>query len=729
MLRDLAPRLYQQTILGTAALKNTLVVLPTGLGKTAIAVMLASQRLTQYPDSKVLFLTPTKPLAEQHLATLERHLGLPQEAYALFTGAVSPAERAALWQKTRIVVGTPQGVENDVLGNKIDLTHVSLLVLDEAHHATGNYSYCFLAKQYAARARFPRILGLTASPGSDLEKIREICRNLFVEAVEVRTLQDADVAPYVQDITTDWVEVDLPEPLVEVQKLLADCLRVKLAAVQHLGYVHRLQMSRKELLQLQAQLHGEIAQGSYDGALLHAVSLVAEALKVYHALELLETQGIAALSKYLQKLEAEARQGKSKAARNLAADALFKSACVRTARLVEANVEHPKLAKTAAIVQEELARDPQAKTIVFTQYRDSGVEVVKALRQLPGMRAALFVGQAKRGETGLSQKEQKAMLDEFRAGKVNALVCTSVGEEGLDIPAVDLVLFYEPIPSAIRHIQRRGRTGRQRAGRVLVLVTKGTRDATYRWAAYHREKRMHHVLRQLKRGLAVTPVEMPVRQAAGQQVQVVADYREKGSEVMKQLVELGLVLQLEKLQAADYLCSAQCAVEFKTVEDFVSSLIDGRLLEQLKELKRNFAKPLVIVQGTQDIYAVRKVHPNAIRGMLATIAVSFGIPILQTKNALESAGLIAVIARREQDTSRDVSLHAKKPLTLSEQQEYLVSALPGVGLKMAQALLKHFGTVERLATATAEELKNVEGVGEVIAARIREVLEKEYRKG
>lgn len=733
MLQNFTPRLYQETILATAVKKNTLVVLPTGLGKTAIAFMLTANRLKNYPKSKILLLAPTKPLAEQHLTTFKSNLSLPEEKFALFTGAVSPSKRSDLWQNAQIIIGTPQGTENDILGDKISIEDVSLLILDEAHHATGDYSYCFIAKQYTKKAKFPKILGLTASPGSNIEKIKEVCQNLFIEAVEVRTLTDPDVQQYIKEIQTEWIKVELPFSFKQIQKFLSDCYLSKLSAIKKLGYLNTLRMSKKDLLQLQAQLHAQISQGNKDGMLLRSLSLLAEAVKVHHALELLETQGIPALYKYLQKLETEARNAKSKAAKNLANDINFKSAFIKTAQLADAKLTHPKFIALLDIVKKEISEETNRtkKIIVFTQYRDSATEIVKALSSLPNTQAKLFVGQAKKSDTGMTQKEQKAILDSFSSNTFNTLVCTSVGEEGLDIPAVDLVIFYEPIPSAIRHIQRRGRTGRQETGRVIILVTKNTRDVAYRWSAYNKEKQMLRILEQLKKEFTLqynqpsTTLKPFIQEE--QKIQIISDYREKGSEVMKELVDLGISLKLEKLQSADYLCSAQCAVELKTVEDFVTSIIDGRLIEQLKEIKRNFQKPLVIIQGEQDIYSVRKVHPNAIRGMLATIAVSFGIPILQTKNSKETASLLAIIAKREQDTTRDISLHAKKPLTLAEQQEYLVSALPNVGLKMAQSLLKHFGSVEKLANATIEELKEVEGIGDILAQRIKEVLEKEYK--
>src|SRR3989344_826533 len=675
MLLNFTPRLYQETILATAARKNTLVVLPTGLGKTAIAFMLAAQRLRQYPQSKILFLSPTKPLAEQHFSTFQKHLDMPKEKFALFTGAVSPEKRQIQWKDAQVIIGTPQGIENDVLGDKIALENVSLLILDEAHHATGDYSYCFLAQQYMKKANFTRILGLTASPGSDAEKIKEVCKHLHIEAVEIRTLDDPDVAQYIQETTTEWLSVNLPTSFAEILVFLKECSLSRLRQVKQYGYLNTLDVRKKELLMVQAQLFSE-AQGNKDPNVFHSLSLLAGALKVEHAIELLETQGIAPLYSYFQKLEVEAREGKTKAAQALAADINFKSAFIKASQLFEAGIKHPKLVKLTDIVEQEIAT--VKKILIFTQYRDSATAIVESLSKLPGITAKIFVGQTKKGDTGMSQKQQKELMEDFRAGNCNILVCTSVGEEGLDIPEVDLVIFYEPIPSAIRHIQRRGRTGRHDLGRVIILMAAGTRDVRYRWVAHHKEQRMVRILKQLKKTFVTVPQDQPTLASfvpKDQKITIIVDYREKGSDVMKEL-----------------------------------------------------NKPLILVQGTEDMYAIRKVHAHAIQGMLAAITVSFGIPLLQTKNAKETASLLAVIAKREQDTGRDVQLHAKKPATLAEQQEYVISALPSVGLKLAQQLLRNFGSVEKLVNASIAELKKVEGIGDILADRIKRVCVEGYKK-
>ena len=730
MLRGFVPRLYQETILATAALKNTLVVLPTGMGKTGVAMLLSAQRLKQFPNSKILILAPTKPLAEQHLFTFQQGFDLPPEKMVLFTGDVSPEKRAELWQSAQLIFSTPQGLENDVIGSKVDLSNVSLLVFDEAHRATGNYSYVFVAKQYQKRASWPRILALTASPGSETEKIDEVCKNLFIEAVEIRTDRDPDVQPYIQPIDIKWVKVELPEEFLKVKVMLEKCIRSKVDDLKKYNVRAGAFMSKKDVLQLQAQLHAKLSSGERDFDAMRCVSLLAEIIKAQHALELLETQGAVQLMKYMNEMFADARTSKVKAVKNLTADLHFKTAYVLAQKLVDSNIEHPKIPALREFVKNEFESNKMSKMILFTQYRDSAVKLCEELNSVPGAIAKIFVGQQKKGETGLSQKQQSEILDMFRDGLFNVLIATSVAEEGLDIPSVDIVLFYEPIPSAIRSIQRRGRTGRNEKGRVVIFLAKGTRDEGYAWSARAKENRMVSVLEKLRTDLNTKLVvrTQSTLQSFDSGVKIFADYREKTTGTVKELVELGVNIKLEMLQSADYVLSSRVGVELKTVEDFVNSIIDGRLLEQLKSLKRNYERPIIILQGAQDIFGVRSIHPNAIRGMLATIAVSYGIPVLSCKDEKDSAALLLSIAKREQDDDKkDFSPHAdRKPLSLKEQQEYLVSALPNVGLNLAKELLKKFGSVSAVFSASEEKLKEVDGVGEKIAGLIRDVAGKPY---
>jgi Fanconi anemia group M protein len=736
LIKNITPRLYQETILSTCVDKNCLVVLPTGLGKTLVALMLASQRLKCFPNSKVLFLAPTKPLVEQHLKTFRQHFEIEDEKLAVFTGHVNPEKRGVMWKEAKIVFSTPQGLENDVITNRVNLSEVSLLVFDEAHRATGDYAYTFVAKQYHRKARYPRILALTASPGSEVEKINEVCKNLFIEDVELRTDEDPDVAPYIQEMEIEWVKVDFPSEFERIRKHLKDCYESKLKEVQNFGYVKPYQISngKTQILRLQGGLHAEIAKGDKSFEIMRSVSLLAEAMKAEHAVELVETQGIVPLLNYFQKIYSEAETSKVKAVKNLAADLNFKSGFILTKRLVEEGIDHPKIEVLKKRVEREVAGKKDVKIIIFNQFRDNAKKVYEMLDALPGVSAKMFVGQAKKNGTGLSQKEQKQILEEFRSGGFNCLVATSVAEEGIDIPCVDLVMFYEPVPSGIRTIQRRGRTGRQEKGRVAVLMTKGTREEAYKWSAHHKEKRMYRELGNLRSRFSGyterKDSNLDKYIAPELELNVFADVREKASGVIKELIDLGVSVKMQTLNVGDYLLSKRVGVEYKKVPDFVDSIVDGRLLEQIKDIKQNFERPMVIVEGDGDIYSQRNLHPNAIRGMLATITVSYGVPVLQTRNAKETAALMAVIAKREQDPdSKEFNPHgSRKPMTLREQQEYIVSAFPGVGPTLAKPLLERFGSVKSVVNACEDGLKEIERIGEKKAKEIQRVLSEGYEK-
>lgn len=757
MLKDFKPRLYQETIFATASMYNTLVVLPTGLGKTGIALMLTAHRLHQYPQSKVIIFAPTKPLVEQHLTTLQHHLPWTEEEknkhLVLFTGFVKPEKRQELWQQAKIIVATPQGMENDLINSKISFENVSLIVFDEAHRATGDYTYVWLAKQYEKTARFPKILALTASPGDTLEKINEIIMNLHIREIEVRMDTDHDVKPYVQEVDITWVPIEFPPVLKEVQQDLKLCFKTKLKGIQQHGYYSgSFTESKTEMLKLQGQLQGEIAQGNRDMNVLKSLSLAAEAMKVQYAIELVETQGTEALKLYMEDIEGQAATSKIKAVQNLVQDPHWRSGLLKIRLLYQRNVEHPKLEKLSTIITERISKKQDSKIIIFSSYRDTGNKITTELNKMQNIRARLFVGQANKRTTGLSQKEQVAMLEEFRQGKYNVLVSSSVGEEGLDIPQVDLVVFYEPIPSAIRHIQRIGRTGRQEKGSVIVLMTKDTRDESYRWSAHHKQQRMYRTLTDLKKKilLAQKPVETKSEKNStgtlktylqgssnprnnlqeGKKVTIIADYREKNSMIIKGCMELGVQITLEKLESADYLISDRVAVEFKTQEDFVDSLIDGRLLQQVAGLRDNFIKPLLVVEGDRDLYTLRNMNPNAIRGLLGSIAIDFSIPVLYTRNPKETAALFHLLAKREQlDNKKSISLHAdRKRGTTKDLQEFIIATLPGIGQKLAKDLLKNLKSVKTIINASEERLREIEFIGEKKAKRIKEIIDKEYNE-
>lgn len=714
-------RMYQISIAATALTKNTLVVIPTGLGKTTIAALVIASRLLN-EEGKVLFLAPTKPLVEQHARFLKKVLKV--EEIVSLSGEVSPEKRRELWGSARIIVSTPQVIENDLLAGRISLEDVILIVFDEAHRAVGNYAYVFIAKEYLRTARKPLILAMTASPGSDPERIMEVIQNLGIEAIEVRTEWDDDVALYVGKKRIEWLKVDIPEEMKEVKEKLEECVKIRFKRLRDLGIEVPENSSKRDLLALQEALQVEAAE-SGSSEIFEALSILAEILKLQHAIELIETQGVKAVKSYLRKLIREATsRGGSKAAKSIVNDPIFKKAVLA---LSKCKAEHPKLEKLKEVLKKQFEKNPDSRVIVFTNYRDSAEMLVNELSPL--FPVAKFVGQASRdNDKGMRQREQIETLDKFRRGEYKVLVATSVGEEGLDIPSTDLVVFYEAVPSEIRAIQRKGRTGRGREGRIVVLVTKGTRDEAYYYSSMKKERKMYDKILEIKRMLdrkQRSLGEYTLAEETG--VKVIVDSRELRSEVVKHLRDLGARIELRNLEVADYIVSDRVAVERKTVEDFLNSIIQkDRLFSQVAKMKSAYSRPVIIIEG-ENLYR-GGMHPNAVRGAIASLVIDFGIPVLRTSSPKETAELIFAMARREQEEKRRgvVEHAAKTKRTLKEEQEYIVSSISNVGSVIAKNLLDYFQTIENIATADEEELAKVPKVGKKIARRIRRVMTTPY---
>ncbi|WP_247003563.1 DEAD/DEAH box helicase [Halosolutus gelatinilyticus] len=798
-------RLYQLKLAGTAANHHTLVCLPTGLGKTTVSLLVTARRLDEV-GGKSLMLAPTKPLVQQHADFYREALQISDEEIVVFTGDVSPDDRAELWDEATVVMATPQVIENDLVGSRLSLADVTHVTFDECHRATGDYAYNYIAERYHADAREPLVTGMSASPGGDEEAILEVCENLGLQEVEVMTEEDADVSEFTHDTDVEWERIDLPDEVLEIRDALNEVIKDRLEKLKELGVAKSTQpdQSQKDLNRMRAELQQLINNDQSEG--FKGMSVHAEVMKLRQAVTLVETQSVEALRRYFDRQRNQARSsGASKASQRMVSDPRVREAMRNAENFDEL---HPKYRKARMLLAETLGLDGGDRVIVFTESRDTAEALTDFLSE--SFDAKRFVGQGDReGSDGMTQKQQQEVLDDFRAGEFEVLVSTSVAEEGLDVPEVDLVLFYEPVPTAIRSIQRKGRTGRQSEGRVVVLMAEDTRDEAYFWISRRREKEMESELRELKgmadeieqeldaaqqslaafdtgaevesnggkshdgneyssgnEGVSNQPglqefgsshsesgtdvdggpndgadqdgeaveddgdVETPVPHAEGDAVEIVADQREMDANIARDLSRREEIeVRLETLDVGDYVCSDRVVVERKSVADFVDSLVgsDRSIFEQVGAMARHYSRPIVVVEG-DGLYEQRDVHPNAVRGALSSLAVDFGASLLRTEDEADTTELLAVIAGREQELSdREVSVHGEKQSkTLAEQQEYVVSSIAEIGPVTARSLLEEFGTVEAVMIATEGELQEADGVGQVTAERIRDVIGSEY---
>lgn len=495
----LIPREYQSAIYKTCEEKDCLVILPTGTGKTLLALMLTINRFKKYPLQKILILAPTKPLIEQHFESFKKNLPEDWADMQLFTGKTPSTKRKEIWETAEFIFSTPQCISNDLKKELYDLKEVSLLVVDECHRCLKNYAYNFVAQKYKPQSINRRVLALTASPGGDKKTIQEVCNNLGIKAVEIRTRDSPDVKPYLQDLEFEKIEVDFPSDFLEIKLLLEKIYNRKVSELKHRRVLFSYP-SKTMLLKIQSRLMQEIKRKKDLNKML-AISATATALKISHAITLLETQTISSFISYLKDLFKQAAEKKSKSVQRLTTMPEFTKA-FSLAQLL--NQEHPKLYELKKIVKNQFQKNPGSKIIIFAQFRETVRTISETLNTIPNIKAENFVGQAiknhgKGKTTGLKQKEQKEIIEKFKAGKINVLVATSIAEEGLDIPEVNEVIFYEPIPSAIRKIQRAGRTARLSKGKLKILITKKTADEIFHYVAHHKEKQMHSAIQQIKK--------------------------------------------------------------------------------------------------------------------------------------------------------------------------------------------------------------------------------------
>jgi len=497
-LINLNPRDYQKAIFETTKENNTLVVLPTGLGKTLIALMLAIERKQKYPESKILFLAPTRPLAEQHFQTFKAQLPELFADLQLFTGEIPAKKRKEIFQTAEIIFSTPQCIANDLNSYLYTMHDVSLLIMDECHRCLKNYDYTKVVDFYKRQSNNTLILGLTASPGHDPQKVKEICKHLDIKEIEVRTRESHDVKEYLKEREFDKVYVEFPKEFVEIKVLLKTIFDSKVNQLQsrHLLFEPANKIT---LLKLQNNLARQTGGGNWNAMM--GMSLTAQAIKISHAIELLETQTLSGLELYLKGLQKQAEEKKSKGVQTLVKSPEFNAVMISLAHLQAKDVEHPKVNRCYEIIESEFKNNEKAKIIIFTQFRETAQTIVNKISKIPNIKPSIFIGQTKKLGAGFSQKEQKEVIEKFRSGELNVICATSIGEEGLDIPEVSAVIFYEPIPSAIRKIQRAGRTARLAPGKIIMLITEDTRDVAHHYASTAREKKMYRTLDDVKKEL------------------------------------------------------------------------------------------------------------------------------------------------------------------------------------------------------------------------------------
>jgi Fanconi anemia group M protein len=521
-------RQYQLEMTQIALFHNTIVSLPTGLGKTLIAAVCMYNYYRWFPTGKVLFLAPTLPLVNQQVEACFDVMGIPEQHTAVLTGKIKAKDRAILWQERRLLYCTPQTVQKDLeSGTCADPSQIVCVVLDEAHKATGEYAYTKVVQfllnyqnQQGQSAKF-RIIGLSATPGTTIKKIQAVVEALHISKLACREESDPSVAPYINKkeieivlVASNNVQKDVITHLTNMLTPLFKRLRDENACSPR--YYGNVSMGR-----YQARLAKEEWEKRTGGQppLLYGV------FAAIGVLVDLRTEALSSLSMVRMKIH----QLKNSRQRGILSTIVKGPEMTQLLDMVNDALSgnsssqggelrySPKLLKLTGILTEHFERQKacgkSSRSIVFSQFRDSVSEIVGVLQQHAILKPRHFIGQGKQkknkdkdnpdGSThlkGMKQAEQQQAIQEFRNGKYNILVCTSIGEEGLDIGEVDLIINFDTLSSPTRMIQRTGRTGRKRDGRVVFLISEGAEHDRYR-ASKAAEKTLY---RALKRSNAFT---------------------------------------------------------------------------------------------------------------------------------------------------------------------------------------------------------------------------------
>ncbi|KAK9270011.1 hypothetical protein L1049_025584 [Liquidambar formosana] len=467
---------YQLSITKTALFSNTLVALPTGLGKTLIAAVVMYNYFRWFPEGKIVFAAPSRPLVMQQIEACHNIVGIPQEWTIDMTGQISPTRRACFWKAKRVFFVTPQVLEKDIQSGTCMVKYLVCLVIDEAHRALGNYSYCVAVRELMAVPVQLRILALTATPGSKQQTIQLIIDNLHISTLEYRNESHHDVSPYVHNRKIELLEVAMGQDAVEVNNLLLEVIRPFAARLCAVGVLQNrdfqtlspcdLLNSRDRFRQapppdLPHMKYGEVE--GYFGVLI----------TLYHIRKLLSSHGIRPAYEMLQE---KLQQGSF--ARLMSRNEVIQKAKLLMQRSLSHGAPNPKLSKMLEVLIDHFkTNDPQrSRVIIFSNFRGSVRDIMDALGKVGEyIKPTEFIGQSSgKALKGQSQKVQQAVLEKFRAGGYNVIVATSIGEEGLDIMEVDLVICFDANISPLRMIQRMGRTGRKHDGKVVVLACEGS---------------------------------------------------------------------------------------------------------------------------------------------------------------------------------------------------------------------------------------------------------------
>lgn len=517
---DYPKRDYQFNIIQNALYQNTLVCLPTGMGKTFIAAVLMYNFYRWYPQGKVVFMAPTKPLVHQQVNACTNFTGLPKDSITIMTGVTKRELRGKEWEEKRVIFCTPQILMNDMANNICQAADFKCIVVDEAHKATGNHAYVQVIKQLRSKSAVFRILALSATPGNNYNAIQEVINNLQISHIEARTETSPDVAQYTHKRNIETVIVKITGYLKTVLDKFMNIIEIYVRPLIQRrllsGTVRSL--AKYKVLKSWESIRSHPPQHISPHQLAAANADFAASVSLFHALELLTLHGLRSFVKFINGILHEDKSQPLVKTKLSKCDALLSlleevEKCLGELKMLDPNLpassqntqkavpSHPKFEKLEELLKDHFFKndntDSDSKVIIFCQYRETVIEAFNMAKAFePLMRPTPFMGQATTGKVshGITQKQQLQVMEKFRTGCFNILISTCVGEEGLDIGEVDLIICFDAHTSPVRLMQRIGRTGRKREGKIIMLITDGAELQRYKRSLSQQDSVSKHII-------------------------------------------------------------------------------------------------------------------------------------------------------------------------------------------------------------------------------------------
>ncbi|KAL9715744.1 3'-5' DNA helicase [Leucoagaricus gongylophorus] len=226
---------YQYNIVKNSLFENTIISVPTGLGKTFIAGVIMLNYYRWFPEGKVVFVAPTKPLVSQQIEASHNACGIPGTDAAEMTGETYRTKRERLWREKRVFYMTPQTLMNDLATRNCDAMDIILLVVDEAHKATGDYAYNQIVRWMMAKNPHFRLIALTATPGSNPAAVQNLVDGLHISHIEIRDENSIDLRPYLHKKKIEQHCIRMSKEIIPLRDSLAELMDTYLKPLKSKG--------------------------------------------------------------------------------------------------------------------------------------------------------------------------------------------------------------------------------------------------------------------------------------------------------------------------------------------------------------------------------------------------------------------------------------------------------------------------------------------------------------